>query len=372
MTEDLTTDLSKISGLDILSRSITSGYKGRSVDVREVGKTLNVDYVIEGSGRKVCDQIRINVQLVDAKTGAQIWAERYDGSVENIFALQDRMLRQIVDSLTVKLSEEERSRLAARGTFSVVAHDLYLKGLYQESLFTRAGNDEALRLYEQALSIDPDYPLPYARMANIIELGTRNGWSDDIEADLRRAVSLAKKAVELDPMDPGNHWSFGRAIARLGEPGSLEKGMSSLETAIQLDPDFADAYAFRSVLFVADGRAEDGLRSVETAMALNPNYPFWYIFMRGMTRFVVEDYEAAIEDFEAAMERSPTALFVQWWLAAAYAQVGRIDDAEWQVEELVMSGFDGSIETIMQTQPIKDPVYLERYRTGLLLAGIPE
>ncbi|MEJ2376719.1 MAG: adenylate/guanylate cyclase domain-containing protein [Pseudolabrys sp.] len=372
MTEDLITDLSKISGLTVISRTSTSRYKGKKVDIREVGKALNVRYVVEGSVRKAGEQLRINAQLVDAATGGDLWAERYDGNLKGIFSLEDKVLNKITGALTLKLSEEERRRLSAKGTRSVAAHDLYMRGLFEESAFTRDGNREAIRLYEQALSIDPNYALPYTRIANILELNSRNGWSANIQADLKKAVELAGKAAALDPQNPKVYWSLGRAYARFKTPGALERGIKALKRAIELDPNFADAYAFLAVLYVADGRAEDGLRSVETAMRLNPRYPFWYLFMRGITRYVVEDYDAAISDFEGAAKRSPTALFVRWWLAASYAQVGRMEDAEWQLEEMKAMGFKGNIATIIETQPIQDPRYLSVYKEGLRKAGIPE
>jgi tetratricopeptide (TPR) repeat protein len=152
----------------------------------------------------------------------------------------------------------------------------------------------------------------------------------------------------------------------------LKRGIESLQRAIELDSDFADAYAYLTVLYIADGRAEDGLRSVKTAMRLNPRYPFWYLFMRGMARYFVEDYEAAIADFETAAERSPTVPFLRWWLAASYAQAGQMEDAEWQVEELDMMGAEVNIATIVETQPNQHPGYVALYKEGLRKAGIPE
>jgi TolB-like protein/DNA-binding SARP family transcriptional activator len=371
MTEDLVTDLSKISTLTVISRTSTSGYKGVKMDIREVGRALNVRYVVQGSVRKAGERVRINAQLIDATTGGHLWAERYDGSLNDIFSLQDRVLAKIVDSLALELSEHEHRRLGDKGTDSIAAHDLYLRGLSQESAFTREGNRQAMRLYEQALSIDPDYALPYTRMSNIHQLNTDNGWSNDIQADLKLALELAEKAAALDPQNPYVHWSLGRAVTRFMTPEALKRGTVSLQRAIELNPNYADAYAWLSILYVADGRAEDGLRSVETAMRINPRYPFWYLFMRGITRYVVQSYDSAIADFEAAAERSPTALFVRWWLAASYAQAGQMDDAAWQVEEMQIMGFDGTIATIVETGPIQDPGYLSLFDEGLRKAGIP-
>lgn len=372
MTEDLITDLSKISGLTVISRTSTSGYKGKKIDIREVGEALGIQYVMEGSVRKAGERVRINAQLIDATTGGHLWAERYDGDLADIFSLQDQVLAKIVDSLALRLSEIERRRLAEKGTDSVTAHDLYLRGLFQESAFTREGNREARRLYEQALSIDPDYAMAYARIANILELNARNGWSDDVPADFAKALELAEKAVALDPQDPKLHWSLSRSISRLGTPEALERSIKSMERAIELDADFADAYAYLAVLYTGAGRASDGLKSVETAMRLNPKFPFWYLFMRGMAQFCLSDYQSAITDFETAAERNPRAQFVRWFFAASLAQAGQMEDAEWQVEELNLLGFEGSISTIVETQAIQDPECKERYMDGLRKAGIPE
>ncbi len=145
-----------------------------------------------------------------------------------------------------------------------------------------------------------------------------------------------------------------------------------MERAIELDSDFADAYAFLGVLYTGDGRAEDGLKSVEIAMRLNPRYPFWYLFMRGMAHFCLADYQSAIADFEVALERNPSAQFLLWFYASTLATAGQIDDAEWQVEELMQLGFEGNISTIVETQPIQDPECVKRYTDGLRMAGIPE
>jgi len=372
MTEDLITDLSKILSLTVISRTSSAGYKGRKIDVREIGKALGVRYVVEGSVRKLGEQVRINVQLIDTTTGGHIWAERYDGDLLSLFDLQDRMLEKIVSSLAISLSGQERRRLATKGTKSIAAHDLYLRGIFEESKFTRESNKEATRLYEQALSIDPDYPLPYSRLSNILQYVARSGWSDNVNADLDAAVRLARKAVVLDEQNPKLHWILSRAMARIHKPGMLKEGIKSMERAIELDPEFADAYAFLGQLYAGGGRTEDGLRAIKTAMRMNPRYPFWYLFVRACNHLVSGNNEMAIADLERAAERSPTAQFLRWMLAAAYVEAGRQDDAEWQVDELRAMGFTGNIRTITDTQPLQHPPFLKRYRSALRKAGIPD
>jgi adenylate cyclase len=368
--EDLITDLSKICGLFVIPSEESFPY--RDQDISLAASELGVRYLVKGSVRRDGERMRINVKLIDATSGAQIWADRYDRDQNNMFSLLDDVLEQIAGSMALKLSENERRRIAARGTDSFAAHDLYMQARRRESDFTCEGYKEAMALYQQALSIDPDYALVYGRMANILELGTRTQCSADTPADIKKAVELAEVGTKLDPRNPTLWWSLGRATARLRTPAALKRGIEAMQWAIELDPYFADAYAYLAILYVSDGRAADGRRSVETAMRLNPRYPFWYLFMRGVTGFCARDYESAVSDLEAARERSPTAQFVRWFLAAAYAKAGRTADAEWEMDELAMSGFNGTIATIIATQPIQDPACLANYREGLRIAGIPE
>jgi len=370
IAEDLVTDLSKICGLFVIPSEDSFAY--RAEDTSVIASQLNVRYLVRGSVRREGGRMRINAKLIDATTGVQVWAERYDRDQESVFALLDDVLEKVVASLALRLSENERHRIAARGTDSFAAHDLYMQARLRESDFSCEGQRAALRLYEQALSIDPGYALAYGGMANILELGTRNNCSDDIPADLNKAVALAEKAADIDPQNPKIWWSLGRATARLRTPEALQRGIEALRWAIELDPYFADAYAYLAILYTADGRAADGLRSVETAMRLNPRYPSWYLFMRGVTGFCLADYRSAIADFVAARERSPTAPFVRWFLAATYAQAGQIEDAKWEVEELGMMDIKPTIGNLIETQPIQDPECLSRYRDGLRAAGMPE
>lgn len=367
IAEDLVTDLSKVCGLFVVPSDDSFPYSDQDISV--IGSQLGVGYVAKGSVRREGKRMRITAKLIDLTSGSQIWADRYDRDQKSMFALLDDVLEKIVGSMALSLSENERRRIAARGTDSFAAHDLYMQARLRESTFTCDGHREAMQLYEQALSIDPGYALAYARMANILELNSR---IDCSPADLTKAVELAEKAADLDPQDPKIWWSLGRATARLRTPEALKRGIEAMRTAIELDPYFADAYAYLAVLYTADGRADDGRRSVETAMQLNPRYPSWYLFMRGLTAFCSADYQSAIADFEAARERSPTAPFIRWLLATSYANAGRVDDAEWEVEELSISGFQGTITTIIETQPIQDPTCLAAYREGLRKAGLPE
>jgi len=375
MTEDLLTDLSKISALTVISRNAAFAYKGKSPDIQSIVRELGASHVVEGSVRKSGDRVRITVQLIDAASGANLWAERYDREMKDIFVLQDEVRGRIVSALAVKLAAGEESRPALKGTQSVEAYDHFMKGRHLESSFSRASVAGAVREYEQAVGIDPRFANAYARLANMYEITARFGWSDNAERTRAQAVELAEKAIALDDGNPFAHWTLGRILTRLqlGGTKTLLRAVASLERAIALDPGYADAHGFLSYLYVGIGEPGKAQSAIETAMKLNPRYPFWYIRNRGIIRYMEGDYKAAIADFEEAVERNPTTYFVRWWLAAAYALVGRQDDADWQLEEMRGLGFRLTIkEVIEQEAVIRHPPYVERYVAGLRKAGIPD
>lgn len=375
MTEDLLTDLSKISALRVISRTSTFSYKGKAPDIRTVAKELGVSHVVEGSVRKVGERVRITAQLIDAATGSHLWSERYDRELEDIFALQDEVRGKIISALAVKLATTEEQRVARKGTESVEAYDLFLKGRHQESPFKREQNAAAIHFYRSAINIDPGYSNAYARLANMYDFRVRLGWSSDIVGDRNKAFEYAKKALELDNANPFAHWTQGRIVSRHGSMGvrSQLDAIRSLERAIELDPNYADAYAFISFLYVGVGEPKKALEAIELAMKLNPQYPFWYLMNRAIVRYMQTNYEAAVADLERAVERNPTAVFLRWWLAAAYAQAGRQDDAQWQVEEMRGLGFSSKVKEVVETTIlIRHPPYRESYADGLRKAGIPE
>ncbi len=375
MTEDLLTDLSKISALTVISRNTAFALKGKSPDIRALGRDLGVSHIVEGSVRKAGGRVRITVQLIDAATGAHIWAERYDRELKDIFALQDEVRGKIVSTLAVKLAADEKKRLALKGTDSVDAYDIFMQGRHRESEFSRVGNAAAIGFYEKAIEIDPEYANAYARLANMYDLKSRIGSNENAERDKSKAVALAEKAVVLDGNNPFTHWTLGRILARFRSGGvkTLLRAVGSLERAIELDPGYADAHAWLSYLYVGIGEPEKAQQSIDTAMKLNPRYPFWYIRNRGIIRYMEGDYAAAAALFEKGVRQNPTANFVRWWLAAAYAQAGRQQDAEWQLEEMKSLGFQGTIKDVMTSDSvIRHPPYVERYMAGLRKAGIPD
>jgi TolB-like protein/class 3 adenylate cyclase/Tfp pilus assembly protein PilF len=360
MTEDLITDLAK-----------TFAYKGKSPDVRDVAENLNVRFVVEGSVRTAGGRIRINAQLIDAATGAHVWAERYDREMTNVFDLQDEVRERIVAALQIELTPAEEKRLARHLTDNPDAYDAYLRGLQQESFFTKEGNIESQRLFEKAIELDPTFAGAIGKLATAHTLAAETGWTSTPEESLETARLLADKAVALDDELPEAHWAVARVYSRK-RLFDGDRAIASLRKAIALDPNYADGHAMLSVVLSFVGRSEEGLAHIETAMRLNPHFPFWYYYTLGANQFMLTRYEAAIESFEKAIERNSSWQSSHRIIIAAYGHLGMIEEAEWEMEELRMLGFEPTLANIKSRAQFQDPAYLARFIDGLRKAGVPE
>jgi TolB-like protein/class 3 adenylate cyclase len=371
MAEDITTDLSKISGLFVVARNSSFAYKGQSPDIREVGRELGVRYVVEGSVRKAGGRVRITVQLIDSSSGHHLWAQRYDRELQDIFDLQDEVRAQIVTALQVKLTPDEETRLARRLTASPKAYDLWLRGRQYESFFTKEANLESRRLFERAIKLDPDFAAAYASLGTAYHLAPGLGWRETREEFYETGLRLVEKAVALDGDLPQAYWALARATSRRVTFDG-DRAIASLEKAISLDPNYADAHALLASVKINTGRAEEALGHIEQAMRLNPRFPFWYYHEVGKSQFMMTRYEAAVESFEKALQRNPNVPWPRRYLVAAYGHTGRTGDAEWELEELLGQGHEMSLSRSRATINLHDAAYLERYIEGLRKAGVPE
>ena len=369
LTEDLITDISKVSGVRVIARNSTFSYKGKSPDVRDVGREMGASHVVEGSVRKIGETVRINVQLINASDGNHMWAERFDRKLQDIFAIQDEVIKHIVSNLSLKLTPDEVRRIERRGTSNLKAYDLYMRGLQQESFFNKGAFVEAKRYYEEALEKDPNYAEALAHLAQIHTMNGQFGWVDDIKLADATALELAKQSVRLGPEVPFAHWALARIYARRSI-GRYDQAIEGLLKVIELDPNYADAHAFLGQVYVLTGQAELALSSVEIAMRTNPNFPNWYNYTKGFALFFLGNYDAATESIEKAVEANPAIIFYRTALAASYALGGNLGDAQWQIDELQSMGFDFSLDRFVKETPIQHPPYLEKYRRALSLAGL--
>ena len=371
LTDDIITDLARLSGLVVISRSSVLPYKGQSPEAGDVAGDLGARFVVFGTMRRSGDTLRINAKLVDSETGAHVWAQRYDRTVADLLSLQDDVRGQIVSALQVRFSPEEAENISKSKTDDPKAYDAYLRARQQESYFTEASTREAIRLYRLALEHDPDFATATARLAIAYTLAVDNGWVADVEEGLELARSLAAQAIAKDPNLPTAYWAKARYYTR-DETWDTVKAIDALETAISIDPNYADGYAMLANTLQFVGRSEEGLGMIEAAMRLNPNFPFWYHFARGTNQFNLERFDEARSSFESAIERNPRWPASYRYLISTLGHLGDIDEAEWQLEEFQALGFELSLTDMEARNKTQDPVYRELFFNGLRKAGVPE
>jgi TolB-like protein/class 3 adenylate cyclase len=307
MTEDLITDLSRISGLFVIARHSTFVYKGRSVPVSQVAEDLGVRYVLEGSVRRSGDEVRVNAQLIDATTGGHVWAERYDGSVADIFSLQDAFVRKIVKALAVNLSEEEQEEIALGQTSNIEAREVFQKGWDSYLRYSADDNAEAVSFFEAALGLDPEYGRAYAAMGLAYLRGCQLRWNEPLNMNVSMANGKAQSYLIEAQSRPSSLANVAASAINLYN-NRYNVALTEATRAIAQDPNDPEAYIAMAWAMITTGRPEAGLELVERAMRLNPTYPNYYILALGMAYFAMDDLEKAAEVFAKALERDRGAI----------------------------------------------------------------
>lgn len=366
MSEDLITDLSKISGLLVISRTSTFNYEGSKADIRDIAQDLGVRYVLEGSVRRAGDEVRINAQLIDADTGNHLWAERYDGKIDNIFDLQDQITDKIVSALALKLSSSEKEIISRAITENIEAYDYFLQGRDKFFLLSKAENPVAREFYEKAVELDPEFAEAWASLGWTHVFDFMNGWSSTPERSLELSMEKANRAISLDNTLPIAY--FVRGLTHR-EMGHWSESLVDLEQAIKLDPNYANAHVLLATLLYYAGRPQEGLERMQKAIELNPHHPYNYPFHLGQAYFILKRYDEAIAEFEQAISTNPASERVHVWLAAALANAGNTDDAEWEVDQVITSNPDFSLERFLLANPFKNPEDMELLVDGLHKSG---
>ena len=368
ITEDLITDISKISGLFVIARNSTFAYKGQSVDVRQIANDLGVRYVLEGSVRKAAGKVRINAQLVDSTTGSHLWAERYDGGLEDIFALQDEITAKIVSGLEVNLTVAERKRAGHKFTTNVDAYDLSLRGRTEFHRFTETANAEAKRNFERAIELDPNFAaaytyLSFAHMLDWVNLFEGHGKGLDL------ALEIAQKAVALDD-------ALGMAHARLGWihnfRGEHDKAIASFERAIALDPNDPEACSYFAEVLNYYGDPERAIALTEKAVRFNPLLPPHLTCHLGHSYFLLRRYDDAVEMIRNTIDRVPTFVVAHVFLAVIYSETERMQETAAEIETVLKLVPGYTLPLVDERFPHRLPEAQDRFLGGLRKAGLPD
>ena len=368
MTEDLITDLSKLNGLFVIARNSTFTYKGQPVKVRQVAQELGVRYVLEGSVRRAGDQVRVNAQLIDATTAGHVWAERYDGQMDDVFALQDQVTRQIVAALAINLTADDDARQAHKQTDSPAAYDAFLQGWSHYRRYTSNDFATALDYFTRAVEIDPNYARAHAAIAGTYTFAMIRGWHFFLR--WCRAQFLAEAHLQLAMKAPSVLAHRVSSTLRT-QQGRHKEAVAEAEQTITLDPNSAENYDALGYALIWAGRPKQAIEVYEKAMRLDPHYPAQYLERLGLAHFNSGQFEVAAESLERARERNPD--LAAWTLAAAYGYLGREQEAAallvQYVERRGLSRLP-FVDTVVGYHPYARQADAKRLGAGLIKAGL--
>ena len=368
ITEDIITDLSKVSGLFVIARNSSFVYKGKSVDLREVCRELGVRYALEGSVRKAGNRVRINAQMIDGSTGGHLWAERYDRDVEDIFAVQDEVTREIVGALEVELTSGERTRRETRSKVDPEAYDCYVRARHCIYQFTPELMVEGKAMLERTMALDPEFAPAYAYFGIVLCTEYVNGWNAAGPDYLTRALQLADKACELDRNEPIAYHALTLANMWLR---NMEEAERAAARTLKLDPNYAEGYATLGSLRDFAGRHESAIEQFEQSLRLDPKFHVALQFL-GRAQFGLERYAEAEASFNRRLIRHPRSDMTRVFLASIYGHTGRHEEARRVWDEMLEINPDFSIDHLEQVLPFQDPAWFERLAGGLRKAGLPD
>jgi len=324
VAEEIINALAHVEGLQVVARSSSFAFKGRAADVREVGRSLEVGAVLEGSVRRAGNRLRITAQLIDVATGYHLWSERFDRQLEDVFAIQDEIALAVVDSLKVKLLVGERASIVRRHTVNLDAYDAYLKGLFEWNTMTPEGFARCQDLFREAIRLDPDFAPAYAQLAD--SFTSVIWWADQPpRVALAQAIPLAEKALTLDPSNAHGHSVFG-TIRGLIERDRMG-GERSLRRAVELAPNDALAQTYLALfLLLTDGDAEEAVARARLALRLDPLSPSLHAWA-GMILFFSGQPEEGLHTLEEQVTATPHLWMPQYFFSLALAASGRPEQA---------------------------------------------
>jgi len=369
ISEDIITALSKLSQLFVIARNSSFTFKGKTVHVREIGKTLGVRYVLEGSVRKAGARVRITAQLIDATNDGHLWAERFDRDLTDIFAVQDDVTGKIVAALSLNLTQGDRQRLKAEQTDNMEAFDCFLRGRELWWRHTKEPNAQARELLLRATQLDPQFAPGYAWLAAAHINDYVSQWTASPSRSLELAYEAAKRAAALDPQQPAAYWALMFANLWMRRH---DEAIRAGESALAINPNDAEAYNGLGIILHYVGRSEEALHSFERAVALNPLCPEMWLHFHGQAYFQLGRYEEAVAVLKRRIFRNPHTDASRVLLAAAYGQIGRLDEAREQWREALRVNPDYSLEHRRKVLPYKNPADFEAVVEGLRKAGVVE
>jgi TolB-like protein len=372
MVDDIISALSRMRWLFVIARNSSFTYKGRAVDVKQVGRELGVRYVLEGSVRKAANRVRITGQLVDAAAGTSLWSERFESTLDDLFELQDQMATSIVGQLVPHVERAEIERARHKPTESLDAYDYYLRGMWKFRQVSRAAIDEALTMFCEAIQRDPEFASAYAMAAWCYSLRKIDRWATDADREIAEGTRLARRAVELGQNDAVALASSVHALAHLA--GDLDGGIAAADRAVALDPNFAAGWFVGGFVRIWRGQPEDAIERLARAMRLNPLSPDMQRMEVGiaLAHLLAGRPEDALSWANTASRHRPDRAFPIGILAAIYAHAGRGEEARLAMQQLRQLDPALRLSNLGEWLPFQRPQDLETVADALRAAGLPK
>ncbi len=373
IVEEITTAISRLHWLFVIARNSSFTYKGRAVDVKQVARELGVRYVLEGSVRKAGNRVRISGQLIDTASGAHLWADRFDGALDDIFELQDEVASSVVGAIEPKLRQSEIERATRKPTESLDAYDLYLRALAQYYKYTDEGMREAVALLQRALAIDPSYSPAAGMIGWCLGWQRLQGWGPLSDAEIAEAVLLARQAIEVGRADPDTLWMAGNTLSYFA--GEHAAAASTIDRALTLNPNSAYAWLASGYVSYRRNLPDLAIEAFERAMRLSPRDPFAYLITGGvaLAHVIAGRYEEAIEWADRSLRELPRYESALRNRVVACAHLGRIEEARDGLERLLELQPDLTVTRFKALYAVTlSPVVLDVYVEGYRKAGLPE
>jgi len=369
MVEDIITALSRFKSLFVIARNSSFTYKGKAVDIKQVGRELGVRYVLEGSVRKAGGKVRITGQLIDAATGVHLWAERFDGPLEDIFEVQDQVTISVIGALLPQLEQAEVQRARGKPTDSLSAYDCFMRAQNYSRQLTQAAYHEASNYLERAIALDASFGLAKAFLAHSLVLGTLQGWAGP--QDRERAVELAKASLESGEDDPSLLRCAGHTLGFFTR--EHDRAVSLLERAAELNPNSSGVlWSLGWVRCFAVKDANLAIQAFERAMRLSPRDPDYHFMLGGLAfaHSMAGQDERALELAWRCIQLKPKLALAHRAYISALANLGRLDEAKAAARTLLE--FDPGFTISGRAAQFRESAFTRRYNAGLLAAGLPE
>jgi len=334
IAEDVITALSRYPSLFVIARNSSFTYKGRPVDVKTVGRELGVRYLLEGSLRKSGNRIRVTAQLVEAETGSQVWAERYDRDLADIFAVQDEIAEAVTIAIAPAIADAEQQRAMRKPPGSLDAWTAYQRGLWHLGKATREHHALAEKFFQQAIDLDPNFAGGYRGLADARGFAFASHQTLNLAEGLKSREMLARRAVELDSADAEARSALAHVLAGLGD---YQGGLVEAKRALAMTPNLSIAHGALGFVLTFSGQPMEGLASLETAIRLDPHGSQVAVKMNqvAIAQYYSGDYDAAVETARQVIRSYPDYPLAYRWLAAALGQLGRTEEARQALENAI-------------------------------------